>query len=183
MSARDCARARRTMAALVDGPLAPSRAAELARHVLACGSCRAEREDLLRVRAALEAAPPLRFPDDALREVLARTAGDRTRRGPATARTRRFAAAASVALAALGAGWVALRPAPGPSPAEIDRAAADVRLALGLTAHALARGEAAAERAIEQSVTPVFARAPVLRALAEPAARGGRPTPEQENRP
>ena len=183
MSARACARARRTMAELVDGALAPLPAAILGQHVLTCAACRAERDDLLRLRAALEAAPPLRFPDEALDEVLARTVGAGARRRLGAGGARRLAAAASIAMAALGAGWVALRPAPGPSPAEIDRAAADVRLVFGLTAHALARSEAAAERALDRSVTPVIARAPVLRAFAEPAAPGGPPTTHQEIHP
>lgn len=55
---------------LVEGELGPAEAAAAGRHVQACAACRAQRDDLVRARDALRAAPLLELPRARLAAVL-----------------------------------------------------------------------------------------------------------------
>ncbi len=68
-----CEDASSNLAAFVSGGMEPEEAAEMERHLAACSACREEREELERVHAALQAAPPPVDPPDHLKdEILSR---------------------------------------------------------------------------------------------------------------
>jgi len=154
----ECGRARRLMHARLDGDLMDAADAQaLDAHLEACATCREAHDDLRQIQGALRGmqGPPLSEADFAA--VLARTS-----RAPAPSRLRRLydwraVAAAALLAAALWSAWPS-----GPDQAEVDRAAAEARMVLMLTAKALSRTERAAVRdVITGEVSPALSRIPM----------------------
>jgi hypothetical protein len=157
----ECVRARRAIHERLDaGGRAVARPPELDDHVAVCATCRELEADLLALDEALETLPPPGMPDPAFQAVLARTS-----RAPVGTRERRrapwpaLAAAAAALIAAVV--WLGDRPDE-PSPIEVQRAAAEARLVLGLTARALDRTtDAAVHDVLEGEVGPALRRMPI----------------------
>lgn len=107
-----CLEARELLGAHQDGELDPRSDREVARHVAACASCRAELEavrvlgDALRARVKRRAAPPT------LEQRVRRAASADARRAPALVPL--FLLAASLALVAIASVLVLARPGPRP---------------------------------------------------------------------
>ena len=156
----DCARARRALDDRMDDRLDAAREAELQAHLARCAACREHEAGLLLVRSALRSLPEVPLPDEALAEVWARTV-----ESPRLERPARWAAVAAAVLVA-GLSFVLVHDrgpsVPGPSQAEIAKAASDARLVLGLTARAMQRSENAATRqVIAGEVKPALDRIPI----------------------
>jgi predicted anti-sigma-YlaC factor YlaD len=155
MPGPDCRAARETIHRALDAASMPDTDRDrLDAHLDRCAACRALADDLATLQAAMRALPQPTFPDDALEAVWRET----TRSGDQSALRRwgldwRFAAAAAVMLFAVLSfvewpggrttdpfvGRPGVSVAVGPSEAELQRAAAETRLVLGLTADALNR--------------------------------------------
>lgn len=159
---RACVDARQTLQDLLDGPVDAPRQSSLDGHLVECSDCREVRDGLQAVRDGLRALPGVPFPDDALREVRARTL-DATGAGlrgrvwrPAFGSVA--ALAASLLVVALIIVWDRTpEPVQQLSPEQLEQVRRDVRQVLELTAQALIRTElAAGERVIEDEVSPAI---------------------------
>ncbi|HEY8155229.1 MAG TPA: zf-HC2 domain-containing protein [Myxococcota bacterium] len=138
-AASDCRDFEADLSALLDGELAPERAAELRAHVAGCDGCRGRLAGLARVDAALAGAPAPAVPASLRARLEARLegAGQADTRLRRTRRAWRGRAAGALAAAATGAALylvVATRePALAPAQPPLDRASVpeeDLGLAL-----------------------------------------------------
>ena len=170
-----CERARLALDRRFDGESQPAEELRgLTAHLEACAACRRLEAELAEVRRRLRAMPPQRFPDEALEAVWARTS--RPALGAASRTRWLYAAAAAVvagmAVTAIGLGGLWSRPGtPGPSDAELRRAAAESRLVLQLTAQAMRRTERVAVRdVLGGDVSGALRRVPIDWPAADPAA-------------
>ena len=163
----ECAATRQALHELFDeagpGGAAPE-------HLDRCSACRDWARDHGEVRRALRELEQPGFPDDALREVWARTV-DRPRVGW-TRSAWTWAAAAAVLAAVIGLGlWGTSDTTPNvpptgtdpvaerPTEEEIRKAAEDVRMVLALASRAVRRSErAAVERVLAGEVAPALDR-------------------------
>jgi anti-sigma factor RsiW len=169
----DCARAMDAVHRRLDGDVPDTSSGEwLDRHLAGCEACRRAETELRQIQSVLRSMEPEAFPDVALERVW-----QETTRSPAPSHrpTRRvLAIAAAAVLAALSIGlWFALEREPAtvqraaaaetaPSDRELDRAAREARLVLGLTASALRRTErVAVRRVLGESVSPAIDRIPI----------------------
>jgi len=154
-------------------------------HLASCAECTEVAAGLESVRESLAALPDAPFPDEALREVFARTIdADPWWRAwlPSTAWRVALTGAAAMALAgaALWIAWNGAAPQPGPPvevavneaerEAELRQALEETRFALALASNAVRRsGRAAVEDVLQRSVAPALGRIPVR----FPATDGG----------
>jgi hypothetical protein len=157
----DCLRARRAIHRRLDGePVAAP-----ADHLAGCSDCRALAVDLETIRTALRSVAARQVLDGAaLEQVWARTTLAELRAAPGRGRGRRGALLVAAALLAAAFGLWLLRPAvpAEPSRAELERAAAQTRLVLGLTARALERTRRAAVGGVlGGEVSPALRRVPI----------------------
>jgi hypothetical protein len=151
-----CAEARSALHAWLDGSAKP---ADLAAHLERCPACREIEADLSLLVRELRSLPPIGFPDERLEQVWIRTtrASGRRRLWPWG-----LAAAAVLALVAVGVGLLRENAPASPSEAELRRAAAEARYALRLTAETLRRAERAAVRdVLTREVSPALRRVPI----------------------
>ena len=153
----NCDACRATIQDRIDGRLMES--AELAameRHLESCDACGRFQDDMVELHEGLAALPDLEFPDDALE-----TVWDSTIRKPAgrvPGHWRWMIAAAAVLLMALAGGYFGLiDEEPEYSSAEIARATAEARTALGLAGRALQRSQdVAMEKVLGGQVAPAL---------------------------
>ncbi|MFW6074692.1 MAG: anti-sigma factor family protein, partial [Chloroflexota bacterium] len=118
-----------TLSRFVDGDLSASRLERIAAHVERCGACR-ERVDFIRTLGTTAAKLDFGHPPDVADEVLRRRrTGERidlladeqaANATPAVPWTARFGIAASIALAALGGGYMLLAPTAGAHRSELS---------------------------------------------------------------
>ena len=160
----DCGEFREWIHQVLDGDLMDEeRRVSLDRHLAECESCRTAESELRQIQSTLRSAPSLSLPDEWLDEVFARTS-----RAPQESPARRgwgfdwrAAAAAAVLALALWNFWPSGQPS-GYTQAELERAADEARLALKLTAQALARTERVGiEGVLGGEVSPALKRIPV----------------------
>jgi predicted anti-sigma-YlaC factor YlaD len=185
-----CDEARLSIQNGLDGPIDAAERASLDLHLAECAECRAYRDGLQGVQAALRALPELTLPDDALEAVW-----DRTTRAEAPSRVRvwvygwRGLAAAAVLTGVLIGlwAWVGNDPivnggtlaetqvTPGElTEEEIELAAEQVRLVLGLTGSALRRAEhAAVDQVLGGEVAPALKRLPIQLSRSKEPRRSG----------
>ncbi len=184
---RDCARVRPLLHETMDRALTADERRVVDDHLAACAGCTAFAAGLDRVRETLASLPAAPFPDDALREVFARTidAGPWWRRWlPSNGWQVALTGAAAMALAGLAL-WTAWNgPAPRRNPAvdvaahdvadeaELRRALEETRFALALASNAVRRsGRAAVEDVLQKSVAPALDRIPVRFPTADDGSR------------
>jgi len=134
----------------------------LEQHLASCEACRAFADEMRSVQEELRSLPELKLPDEVLEEVWEHT----TRSRPKRAWLRRWnvaAAAAALFLVVLAGVWLRNgSPPAGPTDAELERAAMEARLVLGLTSRALQRsGEAARREVLTNEVSPALRRVPI----------------------
>ena len=139
-------------------------------HLAGCTECRAFVAEMRVVQEGLRSLPELQLPDEALEEVWNRTTRARRVRG-FPRRWNLAAAAAAVLVVVLAGLWLRNGSAPpGPTDAELERAAAQARLVLGLTSRALQRSERAVlHDVLTDEVSPALRRVPIQ----WPARRAG----------
>jgi predicted anti-sigma-YlaC factor YlaD len=148
-------------------------------HLRDCSSCRHLFGELAAVQSALRQLPSFELDQKSIERVLAVAADPRSASPPHRRRTgMRLVPAAAALLLAVMAGLV-LRPdgvlvaRQTHSSAELERAAAEVELVLGLTGDALRRSrEAAVRDVLDRELAPALRRIPLL---SPEEMRGGRP--------
>jgi anti-sigma factor RsiW len=155
-----CEQAIERMHQVLDGDLMEAgKRQELADHLSSCAECRRAETELTIVQQALNEMPSADLPEGALDEIWTRTSRSR---GLLVYRWGSVAAAAVIALALLGVWQFGGLGDPGPSRTELDRAAEDVRLVLGLTARALDKTERAAfGEVLAEEVSPALNSIPI----------------------
>ncbi len=167
----ECAAARRLVHAAADGEIDAAGRTQLDAHLAGCAECRAFRDEIDELAAALAGLDDPALPDEDLAAVFARTVDAPAASARTAIRRRRAApawAAAGLAAAALVLALLAphaLRsPAEAPpSEEELARAAQEIRYVFGLTDQALqASGRAAIGEAVGRGVRPALRRVPVL---------------------
>lgn len=135
---------------------------ELEAHLARCARCRELADELRVVQQGLRSLPELKLPDEVLEKVWDRT----TRSRRASLRPRRrdlVAVAAAVLLVAVLGLWLRDGSAPtGPTDAELERAAMQARLVLGVASRALQRTEETAVREVlAEEISPALRRVPI----------------------
>lgn len=160
----ECGAALREMHRRLDAGDGP-RDTGLERHLGSCAACRERFDELTEMTGALRSLGSPRLGDDARAEILRRTV-----EAPAALVNRgRFvlrAAAASVLIAALAGALLVVGTPPRDESiqaADLDRAAAEVRLVLGLTTDAIDKSRDTAVREIfQRELRPAIDRLPVI---------------------
>jgi anti-sigma factor RsiW len=159
----DCSEAREAIHASLDADLMDAvQRRDLEAHLARCAPCREHAAELRRVQDALRSLPELELPEEALERVWQRTT--RSSRLPFRPRLRDLvASAAAVLLVAVVGLWLYEGSAPpGPTDAELERAAREARLVLGVASRALQRSEEVAIRdVLAEEVSPALRRAPI----------------------
>jgi anti-sigma factor RsiW len=172
---RACDAFRRRIHEVLDGELMDAaRRAELDAHLEACDACRAFEAEMRQVQSALQSAPARTLPDEWLEQVFAETSRAPVRRASSGFWSTgwRVAAAAAILAAALWGFWPSGHDTGEYTQAELEQAAAEARLALKLTANALARAERVGiEEVLEDQVSPALKRVPVNLPAAPERAR------------
>jgi len=165
----------------LDGDLIESEPSRILHaHLADCEACREVESELRLIQHALRGLPNLPMPDDAFEEVLDRTS--RSRSGWRRALDWRAAAAAAIVALGLWSLW-ALRPPSStePSRAELEAAAAQVRMVLGLTHDALDRSrETCINELLRGQVSPALQRLPIRLPGRTPAGDADRVDEEPE---
>ena len=164
----ECAAARRLVHALADGELDAAGRSQLEAHLGACAECRAFRDEIGELRAALAGLDDPELPAEDLAAMFARTIGAASTAAPRRRRRAPAWAAAGLAAAALGIALLApvARRAPADAPpteAELARAASDIRYVFRLTDRAVHEsGRTAVGEAVTRGVRPALRRVPLF---------------------
>ena len=174
----DCAGAREAIHRLLDrDPIDPGLERRLEEHLAGCGDCRELEADHRTIQQAFARLPARALPDQALREVWARTTeASGGRSFWSWGRDWRIAAAAAVVATAILGLWLAGPPSDpaGPSDAELRQAAEQTRVVLMYTAQALRKAERVALRdVLADEVSHALRRAPIEWPDPSAARRGG----------
>jgi anti-sigma factor RsiW len=132
---------------------------ELESHLSNCDGCRKADAELRTIQQALSALPADELPEDALEQVWTRTTKARLK--PAY-HWSIAAAAAVLVLALLGLWQIGAPGVAEPTQAELDRAADEARMVLGLTAQALRKTEQAVFKSVlTDEVSPALKSVPI----------------------
>lgn len=182
-----CRRVRPLLHETMDRELTADERRDVDTHLPSCPGCAEVAAGLDTVRRTLASLPDAPFPDDALREVFARTIdAEPWWRAwfPSTGWRVALTGAAAMALAgaALWPAWNGTTPRPDPGVAVAARDAADeerlqraleeTRFALALASNAVRRsGRAAVEDVLQKSVAPALHRIPVRFPAADDGSR------------
>jgi predicted anti-sigma-YlaC factor YlaD len=157
-----CAAARRAIHVSLDAELMEAGVRQmLDEHLERCAACRDFAAEMRTIQDGLHSLPEIRLPDQVLEQVWKRTV--RSRRSALRPRLWMPAAAAALIIVALAGLWLRNGSTPrGPTEAEIEQAAQQARMVLGITSRALHRTEQAAfDEVLSEEVSGALRRMPV----------------------
>jgi len=157
-----CAAARRAIHVSLDAELMDATIRQmLDEHLKCCAACRDFAAEMQTIQEGLHSLPEIRLPDQALERVWERTV--RSRRSALRPRLWMPAAAAALVIVALAGLWLRNGSTPqGPTEAEIEQAAQQARVVLGITSRALHRTERAAfDEVLSEEVSGALRRMPI----------------------